>query len=637
MDDRIFSYAEALSARADAANVPSGILYWPLSDPRRIESFDGEEWRGECDQDLWRRLYSELHYGVKRDEGMLSLAQLDERLGEWHERGEVPVAIAYYGYDTPKRTFVGAVLAAGRKNEPFPEPDSAQQVLEGKSAFFAGALLPVRSDVFDLLPFQHPGPEVHFVFPRSLFLTNLEEEPSGLEVDFADGLGFRDVAFGDRVTITYADEERKQLRLRLDLNGRRLGASFELRFQPGWENVKANEEWRFNRADVRPYKAAHGNVYGEGWAWIFKREGATNDDPIVNPMIFADGFGYQASSVNELWRAANRNGLADRLRKEGKDLILVGYQNRGMYIQANAMVVVAVIERILKERVGQKPLVVLGASMGGLVTRYALVWMESQNPPIPHQVSTYLSYDTPHDGAWIPLILQKYIHWYRDRDQAQLGPRADMMLSPSAQQMLWAWTNHGEKDKDDYDYTRNSLRATFLSELAGRWPKVDKFAVANGRGDGRPEHNPGILAVEWRTKDKCAGADLHLQPERGVSTFIGYFHAGGERPHHYASNIPEFDGAPGGLRNSFDELAKGLRERGDDVKDPVQNSCFIPTVSALALNLMSEPFTPIESVRNRVPFKAFMYSDWTNNTGHTEVREAMREFVLKHCAPRSDD
>jgi hypothetical protein len=109
VDDRIHSYAESLLARADAANVPSGILYWPISDPYRIESFDGDEWRGECDQDLWRRLYAELHYGVKRDGGMLSLAQLDERLGEWHERGEVPVAIAYYGYDMPKRTFVGAV------------------------------------------------------------------------------------------------------------------------------------------------------------------------------------------------------------------------------------------------------------------------------------------------------------------------------------------------------------------------------------------------------------------------------------------------------------------------------------------------------------------------------------------------
>lgn len=637
MDDRIFSYAESLSARADAANVPSGILYWPLSNPYRIESFDGDEWRGECDQDLWRRLYSELHYGVKRDGGMLSLAQLDERLGEWHERGEVPVAIAYYGYDTPKRTFVGAVLAAGRKNEPFPQPDSAQQILEGKRAFFAGALLPVRSDVFDLLPFQHPGPEVHFVFPRSLFLTNLEAEPSGLEVDFADGLGFRDVAFGDRVTITYADEEQKQLRLRLDLNGRRLGASFELRFQPGWENVKPDLEWTFKHRDIRPYRAANGDVHGAGWAWVFLRKGAT-DGKIVNPMIFADGFGYQSSSLKELWEAANRAGLATRLREEGKDLILVGYWHRGTHIQANAMVVVAVIEKILKERIGQKPLVVLGASMGGLVTRYALLWMENQNPPIPHQVSTYLSYDTPHDGAWIPLILQKYIHWYRNRDEGELGPRAEMMLSPAAQQMLWAWTNHGEPDAKDHDYTRNPLRATFLSELAAmkQWPKVDKFAVANGRGDSVPEHNPGTLAVEWRAG--CAGAYLHLQPEPGEDELIGGFHAGLERRRYHVSNVPAFDGAPGGLRDSFRELAEGLRRRGDPVKDPVKNSCFVPTVSALGLKLMSEPFTPIDGVRDKVPFKAFMYSDWTGgNTGHTEVREAMREFVLKHCAPRSDD
>ena len=632
MDDRIHSYVESLSARADATNVPSGILYWPFFDAYRIESFDGDQWRGECEQNLWRRLYEQLHYGVKRESGILSLAQLDEKLGEWHDRGEVPVAVACYDYDIPKRTFVGAVLDAARKNEPFPQPVSAEQVLEGKRAFFAGALLPVRSDVFDLRPFQHPGPEVRFVFPRSLFLTNVEGEPSGLEVDFADGLGFRGVPFGERVTVTYTDEERKQLRLRLALNGRTLGASFELRFQPGWEPLPEYIEWEFKSQDMRPYRTPQGDVRAGGTAWVFLREGAT-DKKIVNPMIFSDGFGYKASTVGELWEAANRAGMATQLRKGGKDLILIGYENRGAHIQANAMVVVALIEKIRKERVGNKPLVVLGASMGGLVTRYALRWMENQTPKIPHETSTYLSFDTPHRGAWIPLILQKFIHWYRGRNEAELGWRAEMLLSPSAQQMLWAWTDHGWPDKDDHDYTANPLRKTFLSEWNAMKdpPGVARFAVANGRGDSVPELNPGVMAVKWRS-GVYAGADLHLQPDRGERKFIGSLRAFLEDKWHYVTNIPEFDGAPGGLRGSFGQLAQGLRDRpGDEVENPVPNSCFIPTVSALDLDLMRAPFTPIESVRTTVPFNDFMYSDWPHNTGHTEVRPAMREFVLKHC------
>ena len=39
--------------------------------------------------------------------------------------------------------------------------------------------------------------------------------------------------------------------------------------------------------------------------------------------------------------------------------------------------------------------------MGGLVTRYALAKLETEN--VEHQVGTYFSYDSPHQGAWIPI------------------------------------------------------------------------------------------------------------------------------------------------------------------------------------------------------------------------------------------
>ncbi len=76
------------------------------------------------------------------------------------------------------------------------------------------------------------------------------------------------------------------------------------------------------------------------------------------------------------------------------------WNNGTDYIQKNAYVLEEVIKWVNAEKLANgssQSNIVLGASMGGLIARYALKDMEDRG--IPTQTSLYISHDTPHQGG----------------------------------------------------------------------------------------------------------------------------------------------------------------------------------------------------------------------------------------------
>ena len=51
--------------------------------------------------------------------------------------------------------------------------------------------------------------------------------------------------------------------------------------------------------------------------------------------------------------------------------------------------------------------IVVGASMGGLISRFGLAWMEKEG--LQHHTSLFISFDSPQAGAQIPLGLQQMV------------------------------------------------------------------------------------------------------------------------------------------------------------------------------------------------------------------------------------
>ncbi|MEV6978147.1 hypothetical protein [Kitasatospora sp. NPDC093806] len=301
------------------------------------------------------------------------------------------------------------------------------------------------------------------------------------------------------------------------------------------------------------------------------------------PFLFADGFDYGPSDLPALFAHFNtpcedgEPGFFDRLLAAGFDVVLIGFQERHTYLQHNAEVAIQAILRAVAEREGDEPLTVGGVSMGGIVTRYALAKLEHDR--VDHQTATYLSYDSPHNGAWIPLILQQLAYFFENLSPAEPS-QAALIRSPAARQLLWAWVP--DSGYSGAVATASELRKEFLADLAriGDYPQLPrKLGVSNGRGDGVGRPLPaGEIAFDWQTL--IAGATARFQPVRGTEQRIGGMHFGLTLRRSATTEVPALDGVPGGTLDSFGKVADTLKAKIDEEH---RSSAFVPAVSAAAL------------------------------------------------------
>jgi hypothetical protein len=359
-----------------------------------------------------------------------------------------------------------------------------------------------------------------------------------------------------------------------------------------------------------------------GTAWVYYGEGNRG---LARPVLMADGFNSGPSSLDDLWAGLEDSAypLISELRRRGRDVVLIGYDERSASILDNAETATAAILRAIAERMGDTRLMVGGFSMGGLVTRYALAKMENQR--IDHQTGVYFSYDSPHNGAHIPLSLQAFAHYIRKLD----GRFSDQMNSPAARQLLW---RHIENWSDKPGVS--PLRTQFLDELekVGGWPRIPRLlAVANGAGDGTGNGiQPGTTAVKGKGLG-ITGTDLRTTPTGGDTLAATLRVVTQQKNDVFIEDLPDIDGAPGGTLESFQILADALNKViGLGVDNPVKDHCFVPAVSAVALcglDTHEDLYTDIDSLD---PDEARVddYLCAMQNERHTKVTEELCSWLL---------
>ena len=156
--------------------------------------------------------------------------------------------------------------------------------------------------------------------------------------------------------------------------------------------------------ESRPY-------YGQGEFEIFPDN---LNGVLDNPIVFIAGFDPgDSSSIEDMYNSLNfgDDNLGDILRDEGFDPVLLNFplytidgkdiDGGADYIQRNAMVLIALITHLNDQKTGNEELVIVAPSMGGLVARYALAFMEQND--MDHETRLYISFDSPHLGANVPV------------------------------------------------------------------------------------------------------------------------------------------------------------------------------------------------------------------------------------------
>ncbi|MFD5818094.1 esterase/lipase family protein [Streptomyces sp. NPDC127038] len=322
---------------------------------------------------------------------------------------------------------------------------------------------------------------------------------------------------------------------------------------------RPDEEWQLPHGRAVVY-------YGEG------RQG------VVRPVVLADGFNLGPSDFDWLWDGLEngRFPFISELRRRGRTLVLVGFDERSESILRNAETMTAAIMRTIAEQLDDTRLFVGGFSMGGIVARYALAKMETQR--MDHRVGVYASFDSPHRGAWVPIGLQALAHYLADAGDdtylRQIG-------SPASQQMLWR-----HLDALDGTPKESPLRKEFKEQLerVGGWPQIPHLiGVSSGRGDGVGN---GVRAGAKALT--CAGplfdGTYFLAQSKGEAAEVAVLDGVLGGPYTITtSGFPELDGAPGGTLESFGIVGDTLKAFGEDVDMVHRSVCFVPSVSAVAV------------------------------------------------------
>lgn len=387
----------------------------------------------------------------------------------------IPISIINFRYNEIKENAERDGLLINSNNKLIENNSKTESPYETKNVFAAAPII----------EHTYLGRSVRFKIAQSAYLTNLREK-FRVEINFGDGSGFRQLDFDREINISYTSVGIKIISVRMIAsNSAELISSSK--FEVFSVNSVAPAATNIEVTATIPYSG----VTAAGTAYLFKSPKTTE---ILNPIIIAEGFDISNSLFgDELYAFLNQEGLAECLLNNGYDLFILNYTDSKTYIQANAMLLAQLIKKINTDyKVGDNGNIVMGASMGGLVARYALRYMENNEGALgQHETRLFISFDGPQKGANVPMGDQFWIDFFASQSP-DAAEKIGQLNSIAAQQLL---VYHHLS----FPYP-NQYRSVFTNELSslGYPQKCRKIAISNGAGNGIGQpYNPGAPLVEW--------------------------------------------------------------------------------------------------------------------------------------------
>jgi len=548
----------------------TGVLYDRVVPIARLDLLDGSSNAPVVTTSTWRQAWDELQRASWIAPAGPDLDALDAGARAAGRAGVIPLAILDYAFERirPQAMTDGTLrIENGRIAGVTHSP-----LIEARA--FAAATLKPRS---------YRG-DITFRLARDAWLSDLQA-PRAIELDFADGRGFRPVTFDQNISVRYTTTGARVLTARVI---RADGSTALSRFRFDVERVTAApppDDTLHVTASV-----AYQGVNGTGDAYVYRAPGHT---VISNPVVVIEGLDfYNEMNWEELYTLLNVENLLETLRAEGFDVVVLNFTDATVPVQQNSFVVAELIQQVQDQIHPLSTLAVVGASMGGVCSRYALAWMENQ--AIPHRVRTWLSFDAPHGGADIPLGMQYWIHFFAGQS-ADAAAFEAILQRPAARQLLL----HHFTVPAGGTGVPDPLRATLLSDLAaiGDYPTQPRtVAIANGSATGQNQgFAPGAQLIGWEYSSFLVdiSGNVWAIPSGSATIFRGRTRVllSSTTQTVPASNTAPWNGAPGGSRASMAELAAVPAPYGDITAFYPSHS-FIPTVSALAL-ATGDPFFDI--------------------------------------------
>ncbi len=261
-------------------------------------------------------------------------------------------------------------------------------------------------------------------------------------------------------------------------------------------------------------------------------QGTNCDMHIRKPVIILDGFDptdarkiiSDPNNEEGIWDllSYDDNGtqkhLGDQLRLRGYDVIILNFPNYDVpntniknrdggadYIERNGLVLVKLIQDINNELAANgssEQIVIVGPSMGGQISRYALAWMEQEYAQTGkskwlHNTRLWMSFDSPHLGANVPISAQQSLIFlgYHLGKQDAVHKYESQLRSIAARQLLIEQMDGLNGTAAFHQIYYSNLQNNGLSGSNG-WPQnVRRIALLNGTNTGSKNGIEGGEAI----------------------------------------------------------------------------------------------------------------------------------------------
>ena len=582
---------------------PSGILYNKIIFPE-IVAFDYDGiLNNTISSEKWKSLYDNMYHSQITSDILIPIEELTQIAETYLVQGKIPILVMDLEYDQLEANAFdsGAITSDGTKLVEIENPTSSPYASE--RLFVVAPYIGAFDDT-----------EIEFVFPEELYFTNTSNTQSDFKVDFGDGYGERSISINQSILITYHGIRDNAWSITSTyLNGDILQGS------TSFTNMGIDPYAYGSFGETPPdFQFSVNEVYGANVYGLFGCE----NNQLSKPFIFVEGIDFRRHGDQDP-NYEYRNGefgwdtflsgvtfpkgdpqilakmptLIQRLLNQGYDVLYVDFKNGGSSVKNNGKELAAVIEEVnrrLTANNSSSSIVLAGASMGGLVSRYALTYMENRS--IDHNTGLWISIDAPHKGANIPIGLQYYIDFFHSEPKIREAKK-------DLREKFADLNSDGAKEMLIYHYTTNNsvhpLRQALLDDPDFIFPELPKkMAIANGGGLGIGiGYNPGDQTIDFKRKiDRFSLLFANMEANTwavygdGVTNrvFWGKIYywptifvpvtnlANKNETKWFAADQP-YDNAPGGVRNSNKDGSEGQA-----IHD---SHCFIPTISALSLNI----------------------------------------------------
>jgi len=570
--------------------------------------------------------------------------------------GIMPIGVMNIFYHDFKDNALEDSLIYFENGKFYDTPNRIEQPYQSGRFFIASSL----SDKFY-------GRTVKFNLDPSYQILNSEESIYQYEMDFEDGLGFRQVNTSSLYPVTYSSAGEKTVKVKAYTASGILYSQFK--FEVIDPATYPTLGLTTNPSYEIPIHGIYGNTsldnFQTGTGYVF----LGCDNVLDKPVILVEGF----DNTNEIgWQDIldpnfiNFGQTASNLMNYGYDVIILNFKDATLNMEVNAAVLQKLIMQVNNSKVGYHGNVVIGSSMGGLIARLALRRMELAG--IDHQAGLFIAFDAPFRGANIPLGLQYLAAWSNEMAyhapfflpllggvvrllyNKYLKGEYEALNSPAAKQLL----------KYHYKGGAEFLNFQAILQQTGYPQECRNIAISSGANDGTGinlgpnweifrldvEVNATKISIVSRTLPSTgtgtvfeANLTMPVAPSSPgcwiwpnssflcpkISLPLGRANVNSANYNH------QYEHCPGGTWPTQKLIVNGA---GIGTTNGNDSHCFVPTVSAFDINttnLYTNVSNLLASQPSATPFDAvytpngvvWVNNEWNSNHRHTFIEGGM--------------